>query len=40
MAIKQEVIDCYQTANISEDELEAILTATTEELYYDNETQY
>ena len=39
-AIKQEVIDCYQTADLSESELETILTAATEELYYDNETQY
>ena len=40
MAIKQEIINCYQAADMSEDELEAILTTTTEELYYDNETQY
>lgn len=40
MAIKREVIDCYQTANISESDLDAILVAATEELYYDNETQY
>ena len=40
MAIKQEVIDCYQTADLSESELETVLTAATEELYYDNETQY
>ena len=39
-AIKQEVIDCYQTADMSEDELEAALDAATEELYYDNETKY
>ena len=40
MAIKQEVIDCYQTADLSESELETVLAAATEELYYDNETQY
>lgn len=39
-AIKQEIIDCYQTADMSEEELEAALDAATEELYYDNETQY
>jgi hypothetical protein len=39
-AIKQEVIDCYQMADLSESELETLLVATTEELYYDNETQY
>lgn len=39
-AIKQEIIDCYQTADMSEEELEAALEAATEELYYDNETQY
>ena len=39
-AIKQEIIDCYKTADISENELEAALAATTEELYYDSETQY
>lgn len=40
MAIKQEVIDCYRTADLNEYELEAVLTANTEELFYDNETQY
>lgn len=40
MAIKQEVIDCYQTADLDESELETVLAAATEELYYDNETQY
>ena len=39
-AIKQEIIDCYKTSDISENELEAALAATTEELYYDSETQY
>lgn len=39
-AIKQEVIDCYKTADLSESELETILAAATEELYYDNEAQY
>ena len=40
MAIKQEVIDCYRTADLSDCELETVLEAATEELYYDNETQY
>ena len=39
-AIKREVIDCYRMADLSEYELEAVLSATTEELYYDNETQH
>jgi hypothetical protein len=40
MAIKQEVIECYRMADLSEGDLENILTAATEELYYDNEDQY
>ncbi len=40
MAIKKEMIDCYKMADISEDDLENILAAATEELYYDNEDQY
>ena len=40
MAIKQEVIECYRMADLSEGDLESILTAATEELYYDNEDQY
>lgn len=39
-AIKQEVIDCYTVADLSDCELESVLTAATEELYYDNEAQY
>jgi hypothetical protein len=40
MALKREIIDCYKTADLSEDDLENILSAATEELYYDNEEQY
>ena len=39
MAIKQEVIDCYQTADLSECELEHVLMEATKE-WYVNETQY
>jgi hypothetical protein len=37
MAIKHEIIDCYSTVDISENDLETILATTTEEVYYDNE---
>ena len=37
--LKQEIIDCYKIADISDTELESILVAATEE-WYDNETQY
>lgn len=40
IAIKQEVIDCYKTADLSENEVKNILAAATEEFYYDKETQY
>ena len=40
IAIKQEIIDCYKVADLSENDIENILDATTEELYYDNETQH
>lgn len=39
MAIKQEVIDCYQEADLSDCELEGILLEHTKE-WYDNENQY
>ena len=38
-ALKQEIIDCYKMADVSDTELESILVAATEE-WYDNETQY
>ena len=38
-ALKQEIIDCYKMADVSDTELENILTVATEE-WYDNETQY
>lgn len=40
MAIKREIIDCYKMADLNEEDLENILVAATEELYYDNEEQY
>ena len=40
MVLKREIIDCYKMADLSEDDLENILAAATEELYYDNEEQY
>ena len=41
IALKNEIIECYQMADISETDLENILTNVTEELYYDNnEEQY
>lgn len=39
MAIKQEVIDCYRTADLSNEELEDTLTEATKE-WYDLENQY
>lgn len=39
MAIKQEVIDCYKTADLSEYELEQVLMEATKE-WCDNENQY
>ena len=39
MAIKQEVIDCYKTADLSDCELEHVLMESTKE-WYDNETKY
>ena len=38
-AIKQEVIDCYKTADLSEETLASILAETTKE-WYENENQY
>lgn len=38
--LKQEIIDCYSTANISDADIDAILTAATEEMYYKNEDQH
>ena len=38
-ALKQEIIDCYKSADLSESELDQILLATTEE-YFNNEDQY
>jgi hypothetical protein len=40
IALKSEIIECYKMADISEADLENILTNVTEELYYDNEDQY
>lgn len=41
IALKSEIIECYKMADISEEDLENILTNVTEELYYDNnEEQY
>ena len=39
MAIKQEVIDCYKSADLSDCELEHVLLEATKE-WYDNENQY
>lgn len=39
MAIKQEVIDCYQAADLSDCELEHVLMEATKE-WYNNENQY
>ena len=36
-ALKQEIIDCYRSADISDSDLESILVAAREE-WYDNET--
>lgn len=36
-AIKQELMDCYKQADLSDADLESILVATTEEAYYRNE---
>jgi hypothetical protein len=40
-ALKNELIDCYKMADMSDEDLENILVNTTEELYYNNnEEQY
>lgn len=39
--LKREIIDCYEMANISDAELDSLLVATAEEVYYRNEeSQY
>ena len=38
-ALKQEIIECYKMADLSETELDSILTAAAEEVYYKNEDQ-
>ena len=39
MAIKQEVIECYQIADLSEYELDSVLSESAKD-WYENETQY
>lgn len=41
MALKNEIIECYQMSDLSDADLENILVNTTEEVYYyNNEEQY
>ena len=39
-ALKQEIIDCYKAADLSETELDSVLATMAEEVYYKNEEQY
>jgi hypothetical protein len=39
-ALKQDIIDCYKEADIDETELDTLLNAAADEVYYKNEEQY
>jgi hypothetical protein len=39
-ALKQEIIDCYKEADLSDTELESLLSTAADEVYYKNEDQH